>query len=723
MWLMGLSACMVLDTENKNQSAESTDTDHFLDQEEENRDEYLSELIVFEGRVIDLDGRPLGGVTLSLQGQQAQSDSEGHFSFEGLQRANANLELRGPGLRAELFPVHLAVETDIAIVRWPPLPMVSSEEGLNRVYFAGDVALGRRFLELNPSERDQFPSNDPDALISVDDPTPGSIATTQWMVPYFELADGAILNLESPVTDNPQNPHPTKDYVFFTLPESLVILPTLGIDFVTLGNNHIYDYQDQGLIDTFNFVEAWGIPFGGAGLTPETAWTPQTIRLGSGDYTLISASSINGAEHAIGYSANEVQGGSADLRNTDDFINAFSDSEHPQIALLHTGNEYENYVSSYSENRAQLAIENGAELVISHHPHVTQHWGVYQDKYIFHSLGNFIFDQDRMDTMMAVVAEVDIGTAVERARAFPIYIEDYRPRPVAGALADRFLVALSERSELYGVQAISYLGRSWVDDGGWSTEARELELTAEPDQNGSAILDLRPILEAGERIVDVQFSAGTLRYGSDLMVYGDIEDYDVDEDAFEAARWDVDGESRYVCTDETYRGVAALCSVRDASNTGAVSTAFRHRIRVLGDSSQPNRAVSFVGQRREEGTGETRVRISFYASVEDAYFGDQVIAVSEGGTSDWQQVWADIQIPEDPSDTVNFETEAPRGIRVFLEQDPPQEGQGRMIWDDLALVTWESEPSYQLSPTFLRLDGLSASARVQLTLQKSVRRE
>ena len=72
---------------------------------------------------------------------------------------------------------------------------------------------------------------------------------------------------------------------------------------------------------------------------------------------------------------------------------------------------------------------------------------------------------------------------------------------------------------------------------------------------------------------------------------------------------------------------------------------------------------------------------------------------------------------------VDIDRETPRAIRLFLEHEPPSKGQGRLLWDDLALVTWETQPSYQLSPMFLRLDELSGPVRLSIVLQKAVRNE
>ncbi len=64
------------------------------------------------------------------------------------------------------------------------------------------------------------------------------------------------------------------------------------------------------------------------------------------------------------------------------------------IVSMHAGNEYMESRSESQKNFAHAAIDAGAEMVIGHHPHVVQTLEKYHGKYIFYSLGNFVFDQN-----------------------------------------------------------------------------------------------------------------------------------------------------------------------------------------------------------------------------------------------------------------------------------------------------------------------------------------
>jgi poly-gamma-glutamate synthesis protein (capsule biosynthesis protein) len=63
------------------------------------------------------------------------------------------------------------------------------------------------------------------------------------------------------------------------------------------------------------------------------------------------------------------------------------------IVSMHAGTEYADKPDDSQVNFAHAAIDAGADLVIGHHPHVVQTMEKYKEKYIFYSLGNFVFDQ------------------------------------------------------------------------------------------------------------------------------------------------------------------------------------------------------------------------------------------------------------------------------------------------------------------------------------------
>jgi uncharacterized membrane protein (UPF0127 family) len=81
------------------------------------------------------------------------------------------------------------------------------------------------------------------------------------------------------------------------------------------------------------------------------------------------------------------------------------------IVSFHWGEEYKKIANERQRKLAKIAIDSGADLVIGHHPHVIQDIEKYKDKFIFYSLGNFIFDQNfSKETMIGGGVEVYIKT-------------------------------------------------------------------------------------------------------------------------------------------------------------------------------------------------------------------------------------------------------------------------------------------------------------------------
>lgn len=79
------------------------------------------------------------------------------------------------------------------------------------------------------------------------------------------------------------------------------------------------------------------------------------------------------------------------------------------VASFHFGEEYRSKPNDRQEYLAHMAIDMGADIVIGHHPHVTQPVVKYKNGYIAFSLGNFIFDQDfSKDTMEGMLLEVEV---------------------------------------------------------------------------------------------------------------------------------------------------------------------------------------------------------------------------------------------------------------------------------------------------------------------------
>lgn len=690
--------------------------------ESRSRAEFFEAQRALRGRVIDEAGAGLGGVKVSVASRVVLSDESGHWAVPAVPLKNALLSFEKTGYFPEVIALPLSRESGTEVLV-PAMPLRRRLAGSVRMTFAGDTSFGRRFID--PEEttpRDQVPPDHPDALIRASDPAPGSIAAIDFVRTLFAGADLRSVNLETPVTDNPSTPHPTKDFAFFTLPGSLAGLSELGVNYVSLGNNHVYDYLDIGLNDTLHHLERSGIGHSGAGANSEAAFRFHVAEAPAlQPYALLSMSSVSGAQHPVTYNATDSKGGAADLSDTaaaGQAIEAAVAAGKLPITQLHTGKEYTYAPSSYAASRLRLAVEAGAALVISHHPHIAQGFGWLpgrhgHDVLIAHGLGNFVFDQDRVETMLGLVAQVDMqGAAAEQVTGIPVYLEDYRPRAVSGRLADLLVrrIALFSRAVRYpspaeGTDMTSttlvypYLHRAWVSRGALDhvSVERQLDIDVEVPASGEAIIDLRQYADSEESLSALQVPASMLvQQGRDLLAHGDFEDWDVDDDVFELERWSY-GPSATPCFRGAYSGLTGFCSTRDAGDVSPSRFSFRHSIRVMGDATdEPNKDLSMFGYMKGENAGAARLNVRYQTSVGGNIVSTQNIALHPAGSYDWKAFAVTLEMPADESQIA--EAQDPRevharAVRLFFEQDQPQLGQAIWALDDLAVINWEESIS------------------------------
>ena len=117
------------------------------------------------------------------------------------------------------------------------------------------------------------------------------------------------------------------------------------------------------------------------------------------------------------------------------------------VAQFHGGFQFAEVKSTFLRRISQAAIDAGADMVISHHPHVLQGVEWYRGHLIAYSLGNLVFDQDFLATFPSAILRVVVaGGELVEARFLPVMIDDYRPVAVTGEVAERIVRLLDARS-------------------------------------------------------------------------------------------------------------------------------------------------------------------------------------------------------------------------------------------------------------------------------------
>lgn len=225
---------------------------------------------------------------------------------------------------------------------------------------------------------------------------------SQQLLEEMKQADIAMANQEFPFSTGGTKA-PDKQFTFRVDPLYTSILTELGIDTVTLANNHALDYGAEALIDTFEALNGAEIAYIGAGEDRERAMQPWIIESGQRSYGFLAASRVI---PVIDWDVENQQPGMFCTYDSQLLCKAIKESKQNCDFLtvyVHWGVEKDDIPQDYQRQLAEDYIDAGADLVVGAHPHVLQGIEYYRGKPIVYSLGNFIFNQEIASTVLLKV--------------------------------------------------------------------------------------------------------------------------------------------------------------------------------------------------------------------------------------------------------------------------------------------------------------------------------
>ncbi|HHM01544.1 MAG TPA: CapA family protein [Caldithrix abyssi] len=270
-------------------------------------------------------------------------------------------------------------------------------------------------------------------------------------MPLFKRADIAMINLENPLTVS--NDKQEKLFNFKAAPRLVQVLTEGGIDLVTLGNNHIYDFGQNGLLETLEVLNKKGIYYTGAGRNVKEAHHPLILKRRG--IRLAFFSYYGTHKHSNSHPATIDSAGTAMRRialiRRD--IENFRPLADVIIVNFHWGLEKENYPQKEQIRLAHQVIEAGADLIIGHHPHVLQGVELYKGKAVFYSLGNFIFGGNSRTHEFSAVARVEIsrrdGEVSIKPFLMPVEIDHWQPAPADSLGAAAVIDSVKKYSKIF----------------------------------------------------------------------------------------------------------------------------------------------------------------------------------------------------------------------------------------------------------------------------------
>lgn len=255
----------------------------------------------------------------------------------------------------------------------------------------------------------------------------------------FEADDLTIANLEGTFTNS--TARVDKTYAFKGPAEFVNILTSSSVESVTLANNHSRDYGAQSLTDTKATLDSAGV-----------------IHFGYDETSVVDVNGVKVGLIGI-YELIDHTGRAQQVK--DHIAKVKSEGADVVIVIFHWGIERDAAPNSHQTMLARLAIDEGADLVCGHHPHVLQGIEVYKGKNIVYSLGNFCFggnsnpsDKDTMIFQQTFTLTKDGLKEDNVTNVIPCSLSseksrnNYQPTPATGDEATRILKKIEDRSAL-----------------------------------------------------------------------------------------------------------------------------------------------------------------------------------------------------------------------------------------------------------------------------------
>ena len=240
---------------------------------------------------------------------------------------------------------------------------------------------------------------------------------------FLSKADIAFANLEGPISD--QGTNRFNLYSFRMDPKSVEALANAGFDVLSVANNHIGDWGQPAFVDTLNCLSGAKIVYVGGGLTQTEAEAVKIIEKNGTKFGFVGFSDVGPNDLAAtgGQSGIVIASEESVAR----VVSLAAKQVDVLIASFHFGDEYKLLPNERQKKLAHLAIDNGAKIVVGHHPHVIEPVEYYQDGVIVYSLGNFIFDQYfSVETMTGGALNVEVvGNKIAKVSTSTVSLNNF----------------------------------------------------------------------------------------------------------------------------------------------------------------------------------------------------------------------------------------------------------------------------------------------------------
>ena len=617
------------------------------------------------GTVADTDGNPVADASVAALDETGaeiaieSTDDSGGFRLDATRPVW--LRARGPGFIERVVAGQPGTSVSMTLV---------SSAGTAALTFGGDVMFGRRFYE------ESSDSLAPHHHIQQGQRQAGHDAVLQPISPVLSSADITSVNLESPLTTSSLR-HPTKTYTFTSHPVAAQSLADAGVDYLALGNNHVFDALATGLTDTTAELDAAALNYSGAGTDTESAWEPAMTEVSGIDIAMLSCSDIVGESYDLHWSADQAEGrpttvtideepliipaGVGTAEATADRIRsrvqAATDVADIVVIQIHGGSQDSRQPTERMVTLTEAAVDAGADLVVNHHPHVIGGIEQRNGTVIAWSLGNLIFDQTLWKTFPSYLLTAYVtADGVIRTVINPLLLEGYIPYGVVGKPA-RYIQNLTGSLSSDSVRR--------TDTGIAHGEGATLPTTTTTTFEEAGIYEQHTGWVTG-------VNNGTIRLGRDRLPTGRFESNDIDATGHDGTLWRFSRNPRASGPNFGSGGSGGVRLRRIAGNSANVILSNRRRIPI-------NRELTFIADYLTDAQAGFTLDITWYPDTDSSAVDRNSWTLSSTGG-----VWDRISQSVTPPDEATH-------MNLLFVLTPPNTGRRTAYIDQVRLIEWADE--------------------------------
>lgn len=279
----------------------------------------------------------------------------------------------------------------------------------------------------------------------------------EFMMKEMQDADIFMINNEFPYTDR-GTPTAGKTYTFRSKPENVKMLYDMGVDIVSIANNHVYDYGEISLLDTLATLEKAAMPYAGAGRNKEDAIKPVYFIANDLKIAYICATQIEQLDvpDTVGATANAA--GVFRCWNDDTIYDVIREAKEESdfvICYIHWGQESTENLHWAQVEQAEEIAKAGADLIVGDHPHILQGMDCIEGVPVIYSMGNYWFNSKTQDTGLLKATVTEDGLA--SLQFIPAIQSGCVTSIAGGGEKDRILNHLQEMSPRITVNQEGYI--------------------------------------------------------------------------------------------------------------------------------------------------------------------------------------------------------------------------------------------------------------------------